>query len=91
MVVGGPTGARARGEGNHAYIHDHDHDRDRDRVHVHDHSHGPSGPTDLTGFTGGVGGDTMRAPWARAPRLRGCGAQPVGAAAAAAGELVSTY
>ena len=72
MVVGGPTGARARGEGNHAYIHD------------HDHSHGPSGPTDLTGFTGGVGGDTMRAPWARAPRLRGCGAQPVRTAAAAA-------
>jgi len=79
VVVSRPTGARARGEGNHAYIHD------------HDHSHGPSGPTDLTGFTGGVGGDTMRAPWARAPRLRSCGAQPVGAAAAAAGELVSTY
>ena len=78
MVVSGPTGARARGEGNH----DHDHD--------HDQSHDPSGPTDPSGFTGGVGGDTMRAPWARAPRLRGCGAQPVGAAAAAPGERVST-
>ena len=52
MVVSGPTGARARGEGNH----DHDHD--------HDQSHDPSGPTDPSGFTGGVGGDTMRAPWA---------------------------